>query len=256
MPDLPDGGAGAGRCWAATMRSSIRNCWSPTSSISWRRTRSSRRSGRPSARFRSACPGRSAGSRGKAGIVETGHGGDGIFRFDCEGPRHQACSPRTPLPTAPSPMANGPRSSPMAAIADPRHWLSDGWAWVQGARHHRAALLGAATEVCGPGSGSTAAARSTPPRRLRMSAFTKRTPMPAGRARACRPNSNGKRLPLRSMPASGNQLDSGRPGRTPPGRRRPGLLRRCVAMDRQRLSPLSRLQAGRGARSANIMASS
>ncbi|MEG3088366.1 ergothioneine biosynthesis protein EgtB [Sphingomonas sp. PB4P5] len=65
-----------------------------------------------------------------AGIVEIGFAGEG-FSFDCEGPRHQtllgahAIADRT--------VTNDEWAAFIAdgGYGEPRHWLSDGWAWVQ-----------------------------------------------------------------------------------------------------------------------------
>ncbi len=67
---------------------------------------------------------------GRAGVVEIGHDGDG-FAFDCEGPRHAALL--SPHALAHRCVTNGEWLEFMAdgGYADARHWLSDGWAWVQ-----------------------------------------------------------------------------------------------------------------------------
>ncbi|MFM9828300.1 MAG: ergothioneine biosynthesis protein EgtB [Sphingomonas sp.] len=64
------------------------------------------------------------------GIVEMGHGGNG-FAFDAEGPRHRALL--APHALADRTVSNGEWAAFIAdgGYADPRHWLSDGWAWVQ-----------------------------------------------------------------------------------------------------------------------------
>ncbi|MFV0624060.1 ergothioneine biosynthesis protein EgtB [Sphingomonas sp. ac-8] len=64
------------------------------------------------------------------GIVEVGHGGDG-FAFDCEGPRHRALLARHAI--ADRTVTNGEWAAFVAdgGYREPRHWLSDGWAWVQ-----------------------------------------------------------------------------------------------------------------------------
>ncbi|WP_373474530.1 ergothioneine biosynthesis protein EgtB [Sphingorhabdus sp.] len=67
---------------------------------------------------------------GPDGLLEIGHNGSG-FAFDCEGPRHEiflqpfALSSRT--------VSNGEWMQFMNdnGYGEPRHWLSDGWSWVQ-----------------------------------------------------------------------------------------------------------------------------
>ncbi|MEJ7925377.1 ergothioneine biosynthesis protein EgtB [Sphingobium sp. AN641] len=67
---------------------------------------------------------------GARGLVEIGHDGSG-FAFDCEGPRHPVWL--TPHALANRPIINGEWMNFIAdgGYADPRHWLSDGWAWVR-----------------------------------------------------------------------------------------------------------------------------
>ena len=64
------------------------------------------------------------------GTVDIGHDGDG-FAFDCEGPRHTALLP--PHALADRTVTNGEWQAFIAdgGYADPRWWLSDGWAWVK-----------------------------------------------------------------------------------------------------------------------------
>jgi ergothioneine biosynthesis protein EgtB len=66
------------------------------------------------------------------GLAEIGHAGDG-FSFDCEGPRHQLLL--HPHAIADRTVTNGEWAEFISdgGYADPRHWLSDGWAWVQSA---------------------------------------------------------------------------------------------------------------------------
>jgi ergothioneine biosynthesis protein EgtB len=65
-----------------------------------------------------------------AGIVEIGHDGDG-FAFDSEAPRHRALLVRHAL--ADRTVTNSEWAAFIAAggYREPRHWLSDGWAWVK-----------------------------------------------------------------------------------------------------------------------------
>lgn len=67
---------------------------------------------------------------GPVGQVEIGHGGD-RFAFDCEGPRHAVLL--TPYALASRPVTNGEWAAFIAdgGYAQSRHWLADGWAWVQ-----------------------------------------------------------------------------------------------------------------------------
>ena len=67
---------------------------------------------------------------GPVGQVEIGHHDNG-FAFDCEGPRHAVLL--TPYALANRPVTNGEWAAFIAdgGYADPRHWLSDGWAWVK-----------------------------------------------------------------------------------------------------------------------------
>ncbi|WP_242139828.1 ergothioneine biosynthesis protein EgtB [Sphingomonas sp. TREG-RG-20F-R18-01] len=65
-----------------------------------------------------------------AGIVAIGHDGDG-FSFDCEGPRHQTLLSAHAI--ADRTVTNGEWAAFIAdgGYTEPRHWLSDGWAWVK-----------------------------------------------------------------------------------------------------------------------------
>lgn len=66
---------------------------------------------------------------GPTGVHTVGHAGDG-FVFDCEGPRHDIIL--QPYQMADRTVTNGEWLQFMAdgGYAEPRHWLSDGWAWV------------------------------------------------------------------------------------------------------------------------------
>jgi len=71
---------------------------------------------------------------GRSGTVEIGHGESGEsadFAFDCEGPRHTEWL--HPHALADRTVTNGEWAAFIAdgGYADARHWLADGWAWVQ-----------------------------------------------------------------------------------------------------------------------------
>src|SRR4051812_35411353 len=80
-----------------------------------------------------AMPGPIGWLAGQEGIVEIGTtlAGAPGFAFDCEGPRHRALIASHAI--ADRTVTNGEWSAFIAdgGYADPRHWLSDGWAWVQ-----------------------------------------------------------------------------------------------------------------------------
>lgn len=67
---------------------------------------------------------------GHAGKVRIGHEREG-FAFDCEGPAHDVLL--TPHAIAHRLVTNGEWQEFMAdgGYAEPRHWLADGWDWVQ-----------------------------------------------------------------------------------------------------------------------------
>lgn len=67
---------------------------------------------------------------GPTGQVEIGHQGAG-FGFDCEGPRHAVLL--APYELASRPVTNGEWAAFIAdgGYTQSRHWLADGWAWVQ-----------------------------------------------------------------------------------------------------------------------------
>ncbi len=73
------------------------------------------------------------GVRGRSGILDIGHDGEG-FAFDCEGPRHQQLL--RPHELADRLVTNGEwlRFVAEGGYAEARHWLADGWAWVQANR--------------------------------------------------------------------------------------------------------------------------
>ncbi len=84
-----------------------------------------------------AMPGPIGWIEGAAGIAEIGSdGANGSgsagddFTFDCEGPRHAALL--GPHAIADRTVTNGEWATFIAdgGYAEPRHWLSDGWAWV------------------------------------------------------------------------------------------------------------------------------
>lgn len=64
------------------------------------------------------------------GIAAIGHAGEG-FAFDCETPRHDVLL--SPHAIADRTVTNGEWAAFIAdgGYADPRYWLSDGWAWVK-----------------------------------------------------------------------------------------------------------------------------
>jgi ergothioneine biosynthesis protein EgtB len=67
---------------------------------------------------------------GDAEVTEIGHAG-GAFAFDCEEPRHAALL--SPHAIADRTITNGEWAAFIAdgGYAEPRFWLSDGWAWVK-----------------------------------------------------------------------------------------------------------------------------
>lgn len=77
-----------------------------------------------------AMPGPIGWFEGRTGRAEIGCDTAG-FTFDCEGPRHQTLL--HPHALADRTITNGEWAQFIAdgGYADARHWLSDGWAWVQ-----------------------------------------------------------------------------------------------------------------------------
>jgi len=85
---------------------------------------------RPDPKVPVEMPGAIGWIEGRPGIVGIGDDGAG-FAFDCEGPRHDELL--RPHAIADRTVTNGEWIAFIAdgGYADPRHWLSDGWAWVQ-----------------------------------------------------------------------------------------------------------------------------
>lgn len=81
-----------------------------------------------------AMPGPIGWIEGRTGQVSIGSETDSGFAFDCEGPRHHGLLHSHAL--ADRTVTNGEWAAFIAegGYADPRHWLSDGWAWVQANR--------------------------------------------------------------------------------------------------------------------------
>lgn len=77
-----------------------------------------------------AMPGATGWIEGAGEVTEIGHDGRG-FAFDCEGPRHATLL--SPHALADRTVTNGEWATFIAegGYAEPRHWLSDGWAWVK-----------------------------------------------------------------------------------------------------------------------------
>lgn len=67
---------------------------------------------------------------GPTGVQSIGHGGSD-FAFDCEGPRHEVFL--KPFALSSRTVSNGDWMQFIDdnGYTEPRHWLSDGWAWVQ-----------------------------------------------------------------------------------------------------------------------------
>ena len=67
------------------------------------------------------------------GTVEIGHAG-ADFAFDCEGPRHQTLLHPHAIADRTVTNAEWQAFIDDGGYRDPRHWLSDGWTWVQAER--------------------------------------------------------------------------------------------------------------------------
>jgi ergothioneine biosynthesis protein EgtB len=67
---------------------------------------------------------------GRSGVIEIGHTGPG-FAFDCEGPRHQVLLQPHALASRPVTNAEWASFIEDGGYREPRHWLADGWAWVE-----------------------------------------------------------------------------------------------------------------------------
>ena len=81
-----------------------------------------------------AMPGPIGWIAGRTGAVSIGGEPDEGFAFDCEGPRHRTLL--HPHALADRTVTNGEWAAFIAegGYADPRHWLADGWTWVQANR--------------------------------------------------------------------------------------------------------------------------
>jgi ergothioneine biosynthesis protein EgtB len=79
-----------------------------------------------------ALPGPVHWIEGRQGLVEIGDEGKGDFAFDCEGPRHKALLHPHALAHRPVTNAEWIGFIEDGGYRDSAHWLSDGWAWVQG----------------------------------------------------------------------------------------------------------------------------
>jgi ergothioneine biosynthesis protein EgtB len=67
---------------------------------------------------------------GPSGIQSIGHS-DAGFAFDCEGPRHDILLQRFALADRTVTKGEWMQFMNDGGYSEPRHWLSDGWAWVQ-----------------------------------------------------------------------------------------------------------------------------
>ena len=153
---------------------------------------------------------------GREGLVEIGDDGKAGFAFDCEGPRHKVFL--RPHALAHRPITNGEWVSFIedGGYRDPALWLSDGWAWVQ-AEGIEAPLYWQRGEKGWTRFGLDGRQPVNPAAPPAISACMRPTPMPVGRARACRPRRNGKaRRSTSRRPVANNWTAPPAPAPAPP----------------------------------------